>query len=474
MKKIIVMALALFSFIGAASACPTGLRALNKKIAGKKTCILEKTYVGDLNLTNDFNYIILGPVFIGQEKRDANLQLVGSIQGGNLIVNAGVKIFALNPAKDQSGVWAGETFKDGSPIQGDVVSFISVSRDSKIQIKGTKAAPVLMSSAQGEADTPGVKQPGDWGGLVISGKAKSNKCIDYNNCTLPGEADTGFYGGNDDYHNSGVIQYLQVEYGGDRVDSKKELNGITFNAVGLGTIVENVAVLYNSDDCMEWFGGAMTAKNVFCYKGEDDGIDTTDGARIFLQNGIVVAGDFTNAGQKNDRHMVEADSSKNADANNRLRAHPVLVNFTFVGAKNSQGLKIRRGSKYTLANSVMVGVDTWCLNPEGSYVYVNGDSGILFDTNIFSDCTGNHPVEKIADFADDFTSASLLNLDKWVPQSGSSVLAGGTVLDELFADDSDLDDAFYNVYVETEYRGAVGMDSNGQVNDWTRWIQIRD
>ena len=132
------------------------------------------------------------------------------------------------------------------------------------------------------------------------GKAKSNKCVEFTNCTLPGEADTGYYAGDNDYHSSGVIQYLQVEYGGDRISTDKELNGITLNAVGLGTDISNVAVLYNSDDCIEFFGGAVTARNIFCYKGEDDGIDTTDGARIFLQNGVVVAGAYPNAGADND------------------------------------------------------------------------------------------------------------------------------------------------------------------------------
>ncbi|MEM7645896.1 MAG: hypothetical protein AAF203_03200, partial [Pseudomonadota bacterium] len=425
MKKLFVVLSVLFALGQTAQACPTGLRPFNKDLGGKKTCVLEDTYVGSLVLTNSFNYILLGPVFIGQEKRDANLKLIGAIQGADLVINPGVTVYALNPSKDVSGVWTGMTTKAGTPVKGDIKSFLSVTRDSTIQIKGTEAAPVLFTSAQGEAGTAGDKQPGDWGGLVISGKAKSNKCTTFAGCTLPGEANTGFYGGDDDFHSSGVIQYLQVEYGGDRVDAKKELNGVTFNTVGLGTVIENLAVLYNSDDCVEWFGGASTGKNIFCYKGEDDGIDTTDGARIFLQNGIVVAGEFDAAGAKNDRHMVEADSSKNDDANKRLRSHPVLVNFTFVGTKNSQGLKIRRGTKYTLVNSVMTGVDTWCLNPEGSYVEpTTGESGVLFSTNTFADCKGTDPIDKIKEFAEpaDFVTASFLNLNKWVPQAGSPLL----------------------------------------------------
>lgn len=460
MIKRIALVCAFLASAGSAMACPSGLRAFDKQLNGKAACVLEGTYVGNLELTSAFNYIVLGAVYIGNEKRDSNLALTEPLQPGRLVINPGVEIYSLNPSKDKTGVWAGSVDAKGTPVQGDIKSFVSVTRDSQLEIKGTAAAPVLMSSAQGMHNgMTGVKQPGDWGGLVISGKAKSNKCTDFSDCTLPGEANTGFYAGDDDYHSSGVIQFLQVEYGGDRIDDKKELNGITFNAVGLGTLIENVAVLYNSDDCIEFFGGAVTARNIFCYKGEDDGIDTTDGARIFLQNGIVVAGDYPEAGEDNDRHMVEADSSKNDAANMRLRSHPVLVNFSFVGGVNSQGLKLRRGTNYTLINSVMIGVDKWCMDP-------NGSVELLFSSNVFGDCSAQDPVSAMTE--NDFVTSSDMMMDKWVPMANSPLLKGAELVEEFLTSDWDLDEAFADAYVETDYRGAVGSDN------WTTWIKTRD
>lgn len=458
--KAIAFTLIFAAFAQQAQACPTGLRPFNKQLDGKDTCVLEGTYVGNLELSSGFNYILLGAVFIGKEERSSNSDLQAPIESGKLTVNPGVSIFALNPEKDTTGVWSGFVNSDGQPVQGDIKTFLSITRDSKIIIKGTDLAPVLMTSAQGaHLASPGqVKRPADWGGLVISGKAKSNKCGDFADCTIAGEADTGWYGGDDDNHSSGIIQYLQVEYGGDRVSATKELNGVTFNSVGLGTVIENIAVLYNSDDCVEFFGGAVTAKNIFCYKGQDDGIDTTDGARIFLQNGIVVAGDYPEAGEDNDRHMVEADSSKNDAANLKLRSHPVLVNFTFVGGVNSQGLKLRRGTDYTLVNSVMVGVDLWCMDPSGS-------ADLSLQSNIFADCSSNDPIKTIG--VNDFVTAAQANMNKWVPQAGSVALSGATIMEE-FSNDEDLDEAFADVYEEVEYRGAVGS------KDWTTWIQTRD
>ncbi|MCJ8275430.1 MAG: hypothetical protein MJK18_01205, partial [Bdellovibrionales bacterium] len=255
--KSIIATLALAMVAQSAMACPSGLRPFNKQLEGKDTCVLEGDYTGTLELSSGFNYIILNNVFIGKEVRDEDKNLLEPIVSGRLIVNAGVKIFALNPTKDTTGVWANFTDANGNPIVNDAKSFISVTRDSIIEINGTEAAPVVMTSAQGAhlGTSTQFKQPGDWGGLVISGKAKTNRCWqDMDNCTVRGEAATGWYGGNDDEHRSGSINYLQVEYGGDRINGEKELNGVTFNSVGLGTEISNVAVLYNADDCIEFFG----------------------------------------------------------------------------------------------------------------------------------------------------------------------------------------------------------------------------
>jgi trimeric autotransporter adhesin len=461
MKTQIMAFLSLIMMATFANACPTGLREFNKLLDGKKTCVLEGTYVGTLELTSGYNYLLLGAIYVGSEKRDNDLTLKEPIQSGRLVINPGVSIFALNPAKDKTNLWQAFKDKNGIEVQGDIKSFISVTRDSQIEVKGTESSPVLMTSAQGAhmAQSTVAKAPGDWGGLVISGKAKTNKCNDFETCTIPGEANTGWYGGNDDFHSSGSLQYLQVEFGGDRIDEEKELNGITFNSVGLGTLIDNIAVLYNSDDCVEFFGGAVTGRNIFCYKGEDDGIDTTDGARIFLQNGIVVASDYPEAGEDNDRHMVEADSAKTDDASLKLRSHPVLVNFSFIGGVNSQGLKLRRGTNYTLVNSVMVGVDLWCMDPTGAM-------DLFLTTNVFADCKSSDPVNAMTE--NEFSTANVLELKKWLPSQTSPLLKGAQYLEEFFPADLDLDEAFADVYEEVDYRGAIGD------KDWTAWIQLRD
>lgn len=40
-----------------------------------------------------------------------------------------------------------------------------------VEMKGTKEAPIVMTSEE----APGQRRPGDWGGLIIGGKAKTTR-----------------------------------------------------------------------------------------------------------------------------------------------------------------------------------------------------------------------------------------------------------------------------------------------------------
>jgi len=465
-KHLFVFSLALTSLGTWAKACPGSLRSFNKTIHGKKACVLENTVVGDLTLTSGFNYVVLGRVFIGSEirekQKDGSYKLKEDVTPGHLVVQPGVKIYSLNPSKDTSGFWKGMTLSGSSaPVLGDIKPFISVTRDSSIEINGTQSAPVLMTSAQG-AHLPKnqasqfPKKPGDWGGLVINGYGRSNKCTTIEDCTLRGEADTGFYGGDDDEHSSGSISYLQIEYAGDQIDDKKQLNGLTLNGIGVGMELNNIAVLFNADDCIEFFGGAAIVKNLVCYKGLDDGIDSTDGARTFIQNAIIVSSHFLVDGE-NDRHAVEADSSKNPVAHKRLKSSPLLVNVTFIGGKNSQGLKLRRSTQYRIVNSVMTGFDLWCVEDSGA-------EQVSLENNVFTNCTDSNIQEKYSENIFNLSEQDL-ELNNWAPSGNSPLLSGAKILDN-FADDEYLDEFFGDAYDEVDYIGGIGYEN------WASWVSI--
>ena len=69
------------------------------------------------------------------------------------------------------------------------------------------------------------------------------------------------YGGTNAADNSGILKYVSIEYAGARSSSNIEHNGLTLDAVGSGTVIENIYVLESADDAVEFFGGSVNVTN---------------------------------------------------------------------------------------------------------------------------------------------------------------------------------------------------------------------
>lgn len=158
----------------------------------------------------------------------------------------------------------------GTVIKGDrdTKAALIIEPGGYAEIKGTKDSPVIMTSEQ----APGNRKPGDWGGLIICGKARNNE----GSKQIEG-GPTTIFGGNDDADNSGIYQYIRVEFAGYPFAKDKEINGITFGSIGSGTTIDHLQVSYSCDDSFEWFGGTVNCKYLVAFKGWDDDFDTDNG-----------------------------------------------------------------------------------------------------------------------------------------------------------------------------------------------------
>ena len=172
---------------------------------------------------------------------------------------------------------ASVTFKPGTIIKGDkaTTGSLIIEPGAKIYAQGTASAPIVFTSAQAK----GSRKPGDWGGLIICGNAKTNNG---GQLQIEGGPRTK-YGGDNDADNSGILSYVRVEFAGYPFEENKEINGITFGAVGSGTKVDHLQVSYSNDDSYEWFGGSVSAKYLVAYHGWDDDFDTDYGFSGKLQ-----------------------------------------------------------------------------------------------------------------------------------------------------------------------------------------------
>ena len=61
----------------------------------------------------------------------------------------------------------------------------------------------------------------------------------------------GLYGGSTQQI-FGSITYVSIRHGGANIGEGNEINGITFGGVGNGTVVNNVEVVANQDDGIEF------------------------------------------------------------------------------------------------------------------------------------------------------------------------------------------------------------------------------
>jgi hypothetical protein len=290
------------------------------------------------------------------------------------------------------------TIQEGAKVMGkssgaDVAALV-ITRGAKIIAKGTAEKPIVLTSA---AQNPA---SGDWGGVVILGTAKVNTTLTWKGTAvtgltsveggvndaelglgLAGSGDAAFPTGNDD-DNSGVLQFVRIEYAGYAYQPDNELNSLTMAGVGRGTTISHIQVTYAKDDAFEWFGGTVNCKYLIAYKTQDDDFDTDNGYNGNVQFGIILR-DSVIA----DISTSEAFESDNNSGGTAVSPQTTAVfsNITAIGpridpvfAKGNSlyrgGAHIRRNTGISIMNSIIAG---W---PRG--IQFDASSGVPVDRNI--------------------------------------------------------------------------------------------
>lgn len=274
-----------------------------------------------------------GEINCGTVTLDGNstYQLTGKLQvneGGTLIIPAGTRIEAV----------------------GGTAAYIAVAQGGKIHINGTASQPVVFTSGLAQ------KAPGDWGGLVICGRAPINR-VSGGESTAQAEVSDLTYGGTNPADHSGSIRYLRVEYAGAAYNSSKEFNGVSFFGVGNGTVVEYVQTLHGADDGFEFFGGTVNTKGLIAIGNEDDQFDWTEGWSGVNSQWYAKVINKGNRG-------IEADNYEFGFANTPI-AQPQINGLSLIGPganaavaefEENDAIKLRRG---TFGNFTNVFLSNW-------------------------------------------------------------------------------------------------------------------
>lgn len=398
------------------------------------------------------------------------------------------------------------TVAPGITVYGELASkgALVVIRGSKLIADGTKDKPIVFTSEAAEAN----RRSGDWGGIVLLGKASTNSS--YNNQAGIGAVEggvnnsegLGLYGGGatpDDNDNSGILRYVRIEYAGFAYLPDNELNSLTLGGVGKGTTIDYVQTTYALDDAVECFGGTVSIKHFIAYKTLDDDFDTDNGYSGKVQFGIVLR-DSSRA----DISKVEGWESDN-DANGSTltpQTSATYSNMTVIGPRAATsnvgnslflaGAQIRRNSSISIFNSVIMGWPKGLLidDSKGSATSNNVTSGKLMVKNTsIAGCAEPLAYAKgssvdwgltaVQTWFNDpakanniYTNNSDLNIaapfnysnPDFTPQSGSPLIASGAA---NFSDTK-----LASGFTQVSYRGAVGPTGE-EATWWKGWTSFR-
>jgi len=253
------------------------------------------------------------------------------------------------------------TIEPGTVIRGDkdTKGTLLIERGAKLIAEGTLNQPIVFTSNL----TPGNRTYGDWGGVVLCGKATIN--VSGGTSIIEG-GPTSVYGGTDDADNSGSLKFVRIEFPGVPFVPDKEINGLTLGGVGSNTKLEYIQVSYSGDDSYEWFGGTVNAKHIIEYRGWDDDFDTDFGFRGMIQFAVSLR-DKDIADPGSGSNGFESDNDASGSINTPV-TQPIFSNISIFGPKydlatavNSnfkRAMHLRRNSRLNAYNSIFSGFPT--------------------------------------------------------------------------------------------------------------------
>lgn len=293
----------------------------------------------------------------------------------------------------------------GTIIKGDKASkgSLIITRGAKIDAQGTASKPIVFTSS---ADK-GARREGDWGGVILLGKAPINAKggeakIEGGLTPTAGssEKDYIWYGGTDASDNSGAMKYCRIEFAGIAFSPDNEINGLTIAGVGNKTTFSYIQVYRSGDDAFEWFGGTANADHLVSTYTWDDDFDTDFGFSGKVQFGV--AQRAKTIADQSGANAFESDNDANGSTNSP-QTSAQFSNFTIVGpisSKNTSsdpvkginanfqhGAQIRRNSSISIVNSLIIGfpIGLYIDDSKGSPTSGNASTNaLLFRNNILA------------------------------------------------------------------------------------------
>jgi len=253
------------------------------------------------------------------------------------------------------------TIEPGTLIKGDKATkgSLVITRGAKIMAAGTTEKPIVFTSNI----AAGGRSQGDWGGIILLGKAPNNLGTAVAIEGVSDATDKAKHGGTDANDNSGVMQYVRIEYAGIPLGPDNEINALTFGSVGAGTTIDHIQVYRSGDDAFEWFGGTVNVKYLLAINTWDDDFDVDNGFSGKVQ--FALAQRLASTADVSGSNGFEADNNSKG-TNDEPQTSAVFSNVTILGPVDKAGAKninanfqhaaqIRRNASISIFNSIFAG-----------------------------------------------------------------------------------------------------------------------
>ena len=254
---------------------------------------------------------------------------------------------------------------------GSGQSWLNVNRGNKINAVGTRERPIIFTSRDNVLGLNTDNSQGQWGGVVLSGRAPITDCHVGTLATAcerrtEGATEPALYGGNNPDDDSGQMSFVQIRYSGFVLSEANELQALTTGGTGSGTVLNNIQAHNSSDDGMEFFGGVVNFKYYIATGADDDSLDVDTGAQADFQHVLLLP-----RGGRGDA-LMEIDS--NGRETDTPRTKLQVANFTAVQSRTSTDNEANAGAAnlfrgnadVTLINGLIVTPENECIRLHGT------------------------------------------------------------------------------------------------------------
>ncbi len=319
------------------------------------------------------------------------------------------------------------TIEPGTIIYGKIgtKATLIVRRGGKLNAVGSADKPIVFTSENSKPGSTTAPAAGDWGGIILLGKAPINPSG--GTAQIEGTGDVNdVYGGTDINDNSGSLKYVRIEFPGVAFAKDNEINGLTFGGVGAGTTIDYIQVAYSGDDSYEWFGGTVNCKHLIAFAGVDDDFDTDFGFQGKLQFLLGIR-DPKIADQAGASNGFESDNDATGSLNTP-RTSPTWWNVTLVGPKATSstiidskfghGLHLRRSSQNKINNMLLVGWAKDGIFIDGKQTNADAKAGLMYVKNAI--------VAGAAKAIDTTASGGGFDITKWFTDNANRYFADNT------------------------------------------------